>query len=230
MSAAVRGRIAIVLDDWGYNMTNIPALSDIKDPITISILPNLPYSKQVAEDVKKRGYQVILHLPLESKGNEHPEKDTLYCNMGEREITEKLKQMLTSIPGISGVNNHQGSKATEDARMMSIVLSELKREGLFFLDSFSTNKSVCSKVAKAIGIRYAKRDIFMDMPPSKLQDSELRVYIQGQLDKLCGIAIKKGYAIGIGHSRKVTLDVLRNVIPQLKKKGIKFVFVSELVR
>ena len=227
-SIAVRGRIAIVLDDWGYNINNLPALFDIRTPITIAVLPNLPYSKQVAEVAKREGYQVILHLPLESRCGERSEKDTLYCSMNRNEITERLKQILNSVPGISGVNNHQGSKATEDTIMMSIILSELKREGLFFLDSFSTNKSVCSEVAKAIGMRYAKRDIFMDIPPAKLKDSELRAYIQGQLDKLCGIAIKKGYAIGIGHDRKVTLDVLRNVIPQLKKKGIKFVFLSEL--
>ena len=230
VSVTVRGRVAIVLDDWGYNMANLSALSDIKTPIAISVLPNLPYSKQVAAIAKREGYQVILHLPLESRGNKHPEKDTLYCSMNEREITEKLKQMSNSVPGISGVNNHQGSKATEDVRMMGIILSELKREGLFFLDSFSTNKSICSEVAKTIGIRYAKRDIFMDIPDSKLKDEELHAYIKGQLDKLCEIAIKRGYAIGIGHDRKITLGVLRDIIPQLKKKGIQFVFLSELVR
>jgi len=227
-SVGVRGRIAIVLDDWGYNTNNLSAFSDLKTPITISILPNLPYSKQVAQAAKRQGHQLILHLPLESKGNEHAEKDTLYCNMNEGEITEKLKQMLNSVPGISGANNHQGSKATEDTRMMSIVLSELKRERLFFLDSFSTNKSVCSKIAKAIGIRYAKRDIFMDIPNSKLKNEALRAYIRGQLDKLYIIAIKKGYAIGIGHDRKTTLDVLKDAIPQLENRGIKFVFLSEL--
>lgn len=230
VSAAVRGRIAIVLDDWGYNENNLSALSDIKIPITISILPNLPYSKQVAELATRQGHQVILHLPLESKGNEHPEKDTLYCNMGERETTEKLQQMLNSVPGISGVNNHQGSKATEDARMIGIILSELKNENLFFLDSFTTNRSTCQKVAKEIGAKYAKRDVFLDEPPSRLKDEELCAYIKGQLDKLCRIAIKRGYAIGIGHDRKVTLDVLKSVMPQLEKKGIKFVFLSELVR
>jgi len=228
VSAAVRGRIAIVLDDWGYNINNISALSDIKAPITIAVFPNDPYSKQVARAALRQGHQVIEHLPLESKSNEHPEKDTLYCNMDECEITEKLKQMLTSVPGISGVNNHQGSKATEDERMMGIILSELKNENLFFLDSFTTNRSICQKVAKAAGVKYARRDVFMDIPDSKFKNEDLLTYIKGQLDKLCGVALKRGYAIGIGHDRKVTLDVLKSAIPQLKKKGIKLVFLSEL--
>lgn len=223
-----RGRIAIVLDDWGYNINNLSTLSDIKAPITIAVFPNLPYSKQVAQAALSQGHQVIEHLPLESKSNEHPEKDTLYCNMDEREIIAKLKQMLASVPGISGVNNHQGSKATEDARMMGIILSELKNENLFFLDSFTTNRSICQNVAKTVGVKYARRDVFIDIPDSKFKNEDLRTYIKGQLDKLCGVALKRGYAIGIGHDRKVTLDVLKSAIPQLKKKGIKLVFLSEL--
>ena len=92
-SVAVKGQIAIVLDDWGYDPTVLSYLFEIKSPITISVLPNLRYSKQIAEDAKRKGYQVILHLPLESKSNERPEKDTLYCNMDEQEIIQGLRQM-----------------------------------------------------------------------------------------------------------------------------------------
>lgn len=230
VSAAVSGRISIVLDDWGYNMNNLSFLFEINTPVTIAVLPNLPYSKKIAETAKAKGGQIILHLPLESKSGITPEKDTLYCAMDKNEISEKLKQLLNSVPGISGVNNHQGSKATEDLRMMSIVLSELKDDGLFFLDSLTTNRSVCQELAMTIGIKYAKRDVFLDLPSSELKNEELRSYIQGQLDKLCEIAIKRGYAIGIGHDRKSTIEVLKDAVPQLEKKGIRFVFLSELAR
>lgn len=229
ISAVVNGRVAIVLDDWGYNMNNLSALSDINVPITIAVLPNLAHSLEIAQIAKAKGKQVILHLPLESQAGERPEKDTLYCSMDQKEISQRLKAILNSLPGISGVNNHQGSKATEDIRMMSIVLSELKNKKLFFLDSYTTNKSVCQKVAAEIGIKYAKRDIFLDEPASKLGDEELRVYIKGQLDKLSAIAAKRGYAVGIGHDRKTTLNVLKEIIPRLRKKGVKFVFISGLV-
>jgi polysaccharide deacetylase 2 family uncharacterized protein YibQ len=223
-----KARVSIVLDDWGYNQTDLPLLFQIKSPITIAVLPNLQFSKQVAQSASAHGYQVILHLPLESKSNKSPEKDTLYSNMDNRTLTQSLRQILNSSPGISGVNNHQGSKATEDPRMMRIVLSELKRRKLFFLDSLTTDNSVCAQAAKNAGIKYAQRDIFLDLPSLKLTEQQLRSYIQAQLYKLSQIAVKNGFAIGIGHDRKTTLRVLNDVLPRLEKKGIKLVFVSEL--
>ena len=226
---STKGRVAIILDDWGYNSSDLALLFKIKEPIAVSILPNLRYSEQVARDVKIRGYQTMLHLPLESRHNEIPEQDTVYCAMSKDEIIKSLRLSLKSVPGVAGVNNHQGSKATENDRLMKIILGELKKDNLFFLDSVTTSKSVCPAIAKEIGIKHAKRDIFFDEPPSKLDDKEQALYIQKQLYKLSDLAISKGYAIGIGHDKKITLKVLKDVLPQLERKGIKFVFVSTLV-
>ena len=227
-SIPIKGRVAIVLDDWGYNSSDLALLFKIKYPITVSILPNLRHSERVAKDAKIRGYQTMLHLPLESRHNEIPEQDTIYCAMNKDEIIKSLRLSLKSVPGVSGVNNHQGSKATENARTMKIILTELKNDRLFFLDSLTTSKSVCSAVAQEIGLKYAKRDIFLDEPPSRLEEKEQVLYIQKQLYKLSDLAIRKGYAIGIGHDKKVTLKVLKDVLPQLERKGIKIVFVSAL--
>ena len=229
-TVAVKGKVAIVLDDWGYNSSDLSLLFDIKRPVTVSILPNLRYSEKVAREAKHNGYETMLHLPLESRNNEISEKDTIYCCMNQDEIIRALKLSLATVPGISGVNNHQGSKATEDTRTMGIVLAELKNEKLFFLDSLTTDKSVCPATAKKIGLKYAKRDIFLDEPPSKLGDKEQSLYIQKQLYKLSSLAIRKGSAIGIGHDKKITLKVLRDMMPQLEKQGIKFVFMSELAQ
>ena len=228
-SIPIKGKVAIVLDDWGYNSSDLTLLFKIKEPITVSILPNLRYSEQIAKNARIRGYQTMLHLPLESRHNEIPEQDTIYCAMNKNEIIKSLRLSLKSVPGISGVNNHQGSKATENARTMKIILAELKNDKLFFLDSLTTSKSVCSIIAKEIGIKHAKRDVFFDEPPSKLDDKEQALYVQKQLYKLSDLAIRQGYAIGIGHDKKITLKVLKDVLPQLEKKGIKFVFVSALV-
>ena len=227
---AAKGKVAIVLDDWGYNNNDLNFLSEIKSPITVAVLPNLQFSAVIAEGAKKRGFQVILHLPLESKSNKSPEKDTLYCNMSNRKLAQSLRQILTSVSNISGVNNHQGSKATEDPRVMGIVLTELKRNNLFFLDSQTTNKSICENAARKVGVKYAKRDIFLDLPSVKLTEQQIRSYIQAQLFRLSEVASQNGSAIGIGHDRKVTLSVLKDVLPRLEKKGIKFVFISELER
>jgi len=224
----VKGRIAIVIDDWGYSLNNAHYLQDIKAPITVAVLPGLPYSKTISRIARENGKQVILHLPLESKANKHPEKNTIYCSMSESEITAKFNQALRSVPGISGVNNHQGSKATEDYRVMGIILPEVKRKNLFFLDSRTTDKSVCGGIAKKSGTRYAKKDVFLDLPSPALKDEKLKVYIKRQLIKLCQIALKRGYAVAIGHDRKDTLEVLKDNLPFLEEKGIKIIFASDL--
>ena len=226
----IKARIAIVLDDWGYYSSTLPLLHEIRRPITIAILPNHTYSRQVAAYAQKNGYQTILHLPLESRNNKGAEEDTLYCAMDENQMREQLERLIRIVPGISGVNNHQGSQATENARMMEIILTELNKEKLFFLDSLTTSGSVCSQVAKHVGIRFAKRDVFLDTPPDRLDEDRLRAYIARQLDQLAGIAMKRGYAVGIGHDREVTLSVLKESMPLLEKEGIKFVFLSELVK
>ena len=226
----VKGRVTIVLDDWGYNSSDLDLLFKIKRPITVSILPNLRYSEKIAKDAKDRGYGTMLHLPLESRNNEIPEKGTIYCTMDKDEIIKSLKLSLKSVPGVSGVNNHQGSKGTEDSRTMKIILSELKNDKLFFLDSLTTSKSVCSNIAKTIGLKYAKRDVFLDEPDSKLGDEEQINYVKKQLNKLSDLAIKRGWAVGIGHDKKITLSLISDMMPQLEKKGIKFVFVPELTK
>ncbi len=226
----IKARIAIVLDDWGYYSSTLPMLYEIGRPVTLAVLPNLKYSEWVAVDAVKNGYQTILHLPLESQSNKWAEKDTIYCAMDKDLQREKLKLLLNSVPGVSGVNNHQGSKGTEDRVLMTMVMSELKKKKMFYLDSVTTHRSVCPQVAKVVGIRFARRDVFLDIPQPALEGERLRAYIKQQLDKLYAQALKKGYAIGIGHDRKMTLSVLKEMMPYMEKKGVKFVFISELAR
>jgi polysaccharide deacetylase 2 family uncharacterized protein YibQ len=148
----------------------------------------------------------------------------------EKEVREKLDVLLTSIPGIAGVNNHQGSKATKDARLMRLILSEIEKKGLFFLDSRTTSKSVCPKVATGLGVRFAQSDGFIDIPPFKYNEKEYQEYVRKNLKRLSAIAAKKGSAIMIGHDLKATMDVLSTEIPKLEREGFKFVFLSELVQ
>ncbi len=223
-------RIAIVIDDWGYNLNNLESLYQIKKPVTLAVLPNLKYSKHISIEARKKGYEVLLHLPLESKSNKNPESGVIRCNMFETEVVAKLDKAFKGISKVSGVNNHQGSNATENPKLMGIVLSYIKRQKLFFLDSVTTNKSVCAEICKDIGVKYAKRDIFLDLPERKLKGKNLENYIRGQLDKLAELALKRGYAIGIGHDRPTTLRVVGEMMPKLEKRGIKIMRVSDLVR
>ncbi|MDP2044111.1 MAG: divergent polysaccharide deacetylase family protein, partial [Candidatus Omnitrophota bacterium] len=122
-----------------------------------------------------------------------------------------------------GVSNHMGSRITEDASSSAMIMQEVKKHNLYFLDSFVTAKSVCARLAKKMGLSFAKRDIFLD----NRDDPE---YIRSQIIGLKNLARSRGQAIGIGHDRKNTLLILKEMLPRLAEEGYKFVFVSEIAR
>jgi len=220
---AIKGKIAIVLDDWGYNLNNLYLLEQLKYPLTMSVLPNLNYSRPVAEELHKRGFEIILHLPMEPHEKYRLEQNTLLTSMDDATIKATLNQDLLNVPYAKGVSNHMGSKASEDSRVMRIIFNELKRKHFYFLDSLVSSESVGLDVANELRLAFSKRDVFLD-------NKEEPEYIKGQISKLKTRAMVYGRAIGIGHDRKVTLEVLKEVMPQMAKEGYQFVFVSDLVK
>jgi len=219
----VKGKIAIVLDDWGYNTRNLKFLDNLKYPLTFSVLPNLPYSASVARQLNRRGFEVILHLPMEPREEFRLEKGTVIISMDAEEIRRIIEADLKSVNPVKGVSNHMGSRATADLRTIKVVFKELKKKRLYFLDSLVAGSSVCQQVAKEERISFAVRDVFLD-------NEEDPAYIRGQINQLKVKAEIHGYAVGIGHDRKNTLEVLRETMPQLAKEGYRFVFVSEVAR
>ena len=217
-------KIAIVLDDWGYNLKNLGALKQIKEPLTLAILPRRDFSLAVAKAVQELNQEAILHLPLEPhQGRDgRLEPETILVGMDKPEALKILDADIKSVPGIKGVSNHMGSRATENAALMGIILAELKRRGLYFLDSL-TGKTVCKGLAEKMGLPYERRQVFLD---NKSDEK----YILSQFELLAKIAKQRGSAIGIGHDRPKTLEVLVKAIPEFKKRGFQFVFVSELVQ
>lgn len=220
---AVKGKIAIVIDDWGYSLNNVQLLEELRYPITCSILPGLNYSESVAREAQTKGYEVILHLPMEPYEKYRLERRTIMTSLDEKSIKGIIKQDLDSLVYAKGVSNHMGSRATEDSRTMEIIFQELKKRHLYFLDSMSSVKSICFALARKMNLGFAKRDVFLD-------NEEEPGYIRGQIYKLKTKAKVYGRAIGIGHDRRITLEVLKEMMPELEKEGYKFVFVSELVK
>jgi len=220
---ALKGRIAIVIDDWGYNLHNLYILEQIKYPLTVSILPNLDYSRTLAASLDKRGLEIILHLPMEPHEKFRLEKNTILTTMDEQAIRNILAQDLDDISYAKGVSNHMGSKATEDLKTMSIVFRELKKRNLFFLDSLVSPRTICFNLANKMHLGFVKRDVFLD-------NKEEAGYIRQQIHRLKARARIYGQAVGIGHDRQITLEVLKEVMPELEKQGYRFVFVSELVK
>lgn len=217
------GKIAIVLDDWGYNLNNLEAIKELKEPLTLAILPRRTYSAQVAKAAKDYNKEAILHLPLEphQESKYHLEPETILTDMSRRQILKILELDFKSVPYIKGVSNHMGSFATENEPLMKIIFEELRKRRLYFLDSF-TGRTICKDLAEGMSLPYARRHVFLD----NKSDAE---YILAQIEVLAKIARQEGSAIGIGHDRTKTLEVLTKAIPDLRKRGFKFVRVSELV-
>ncbi len=220
---AIKGKIAIVIDDWGYNLNNLYILDQIKYPLTVSILPNLDYSRTVATALYKRGMEVILHLPMEPHEKYRLERNTILTSMDEQTIRNIITQDLDDIAYAKGVSNHMGSKVTEDYRTMDIIFKELKKRNLFFMDSLVSSKTICADLAKKIHLGFVRRGVFLD-------NKEEAAYIRQQIHKLKIKARVYGQAVGIGHDREITLKVLSEVMPELEKQGYQFVFVSDLVK
>ena len=220
----IRGKIAIVIDDWGYNTNNLYMLEEIEYPLTLAILPFRNYSRKIAEFGHSHNFEIIIHMPMEPDGRDNLglEPRTLMTSMGDEIVKMILNDAYNNIPYAKGMNNHMGSLATQDERFVSIIFNELKRNNLYFLDSFVVSNSVCKEVSRDVGIKFAKRSIFLD----NKSNSE---YIRGQLMELVAEVDKTGSAIGIGHDKRNTLEILREVMPQLAKNGYKFVFLSEVV-
>ncbi|MEI8176318.1 MAG: divergent polysaccharide deacetylase family protein [Candidatus Omnitrophota bacterium] len=221
-----RVQIAIVLDDFGNSYQNIEAVMNINRPMTFSILPHLPYSKKISERVHRRGFEAILHLPMEAHKEDRPvrsEPGTITTAMNQDEIISRMESALACTPYVEGVSNHQGSKATESEAVMRPLLLALKKKGLFFFDSFSSGKSVGAKVARETGIRFARRDVFLD-------NNEDFKAIKAEMDILVKRAKKNGYAIGIGHDRKRTVAALALLVMEAEKEGVEFVPLSRLIR
>jgi uncharacterized protein len=221
---AEKARVAIVMDDFGYNMNHFDTLFSIRQPITLSILPDLPYSEKIAKLAREHGYEAILHLPLEAHNKEVKEEvDTIKSGMPEPQIKKRLSKEIASVPGLTGVSNHMGSKATEDKKLMTAIFRYLKNRNLYFFDSLTSEHSICREAAGSAGIKYARRDIFLD-------NTDKTDYIAKQLRSLERFALKKGRAIAICHDRNNTIKVLAKMMPAMAERGIKFVYLREMVK
>jgi len=222
-AAGAKGRIAIVIDDWGYHLDNLAIIKKIKVPLTCAILPNLKKSSLVARELNRLGFEIILHLPMEPKEKYRLESNTITLITDARQIHDILDKDLASVIFAKGISNHMGSRITEDRKISAIVVAEAKKRKLYFLDSFVTAKSVCREISAKLKVRFARRDVFLDN-----QDDP--VYIRAQLIKLKNLAGRQRTVIAIGHDRRNTLTVLNQILPTMKKEGYEFVFVSELAR
>ena len=155
-------RLAIILDDLGNDRRAAEAVFAMPYPVTLSILPKQAHSKEIAEQAHKRGYQAMLHLPMQSIGKEHAEAQ-IASGMSSAEVSRLVTQFLNELPGVAGVNNHQGSESTGDPRLMAELMPVLREHKLFYVDSRTSTATVAYDTAQKSGVPAAFRNVpFLD--------------------------------------------------------------------
>jgi polysaccharide deacetylase 2 family uncharacterized protein YibQ len=221
--AAGAPKIALIVDDCGQWIDTERGFIALPVPLTLSVLPDVHYTATIAAEAAKAGKGVMLHLPMETLSGLNPGPGKVTTEMTDAQITAQVEDDLAQVPLAAGVNNHEGSKASADARVMRDVIDVLaKRGNLFFIDSKTSAASVAERVAAGGGVPTASRDVFLDNQASV-------DYTVAQLREAALIARRTGSAIAIGHPRPTTLEAVREMIPELQASGIEFVLARDLV-
>jgi uncharacterized protein len=222
-SAPDHARLAIILDDLGNDRSAAEAIFALPYPLTISVLPNHVHSVEIAEEAHRRGYQVMLHLPMESVGQGKPESQELRPGMSGRDVSALVDGFLRAVPDVAGVNNHQGSQSTADVKLMDELMPVLREHRLFYVDSRTTAATVAYDAAQRAGVQSGFRNVpFLD-------DVAEVAAVRKQLRLALREAGEKGGGIAIGHPHPATLKALAEVLPEANSKGVQLVFASELV-
>lgn len=215
-------KIAIIIDDMGYNYSQGVKAIALPGAITYAIIPHSPKASFFALEAQKHNKEVMLHAPMSTVHNTPLGKHGLTENMNEADFKEALRLSLDSLPGAIGVNNHMGSLLTQKSLPMEWVMQSLKKRRLYFIDSRTTASSVAWQVAQDFNIPSLKRDVFLDHTPTT-------AFIAQQFKLLISIAKRKGYAVAIAHPYPETINYLKQQLPMLAQHNIALVPASELV-
>ncbi len=218
-----RGRLGIIIDDIGYGRVGVEGFDRLQCPLNFAILPHAPRALQEAEAAVKAGHLIMLHQPMEPiDPSIIMKEDAITVDMTDEEILALIDHNLSLIPGVEGINNHMGSMATADERIMRNVLSVVKERGLFFIDSRTSSNSIGFKLGEDMGVPVGKNSSFID------NESDVE-YIKERIRYLARKALESGSLIGIGHDRPATFEALSQMIEELETAGVELIYVRELL-
>lgn len=214
--------IALIFDDLGESLRDLREIYSLDIPLTISVIPNLRFSKNIAHIASRCGFSVLVHLPLEPANEQEYQTDKyefITSDLSSREVISLLRRQLNSIRIAIGVNNHMGSRATENPKLMKIILRELKKRGLIFIDSRTSLKSIAYNQARKMEVVSGYNQGFLDATDS------IEV-IEERMKELVALAQQIGKIIVIAHPRKNTLRFLKSRLPALRKK-VEFITIKD---
>lgn len=218
---SLRGRLAVCIDDGGRDLDSQRVYEQMGIPLTLAVMPNQPYTQEAAARWTAAGLPVIIHQPMESVSGAAAEKVLLLTTMDSAAQRQILADSFRQIPQAVGLNNHQGSKATTDRRTMDTVMAALAARGMFFFDSATNTTTAADAAAAAAGVPYVRNQLFVD---NSADVEEIKAMIR----KGARMAAANGNAVIIGHCRPHTAEAFRQAVPELRRAGIEFVYLSSL--
>ena len=223
-----KARLAIIIDDFGQSREGVQEMMQIGRPLTFAVMPFGEFTKQDAENGYTKGYEIIVHLPMEPMHGQMSwlGKNPILCSQGNEKISSVTKMSLEDVPHAVGANVHMGSKASADSRVMGCILQEVARKGFFFVDSRTGANSVIKAMATEFAIPCLERNVFLD-------GQQPQSHIVRQLRQAQEIALKNGYAVAIGHvgveGGKPTAAAITSMLAEFDRNGVELVFVSDLL-
>lgn len=229
-SGESRGAIALVIDDLGYSDEALARVSALPGPLALAVLPEAPGASRAAALARERGWDLLVHLPMEPDTGSTTET-LVSVGQSAAEVARRLDLALSRVPGAVGVNNHQGSRATADRATVSALLSAVGERGLFFLDSRTTAATVVPAEARRLGVALLSRDVFLDDVPAGARAAEEAAgpeAIAAAWERALSVVAKKGQAVVLAHPRRDSLDFLERALAGLEARGLRLVRTSEL--
>lgn len=207
-SPVYAGKLAIVIDDFGYRPHNENQVLAMPSAVSVAVLPNAPHAHEMATKAHNSGHEVLIHLPMAPLSKQPLEKDTLRPEMSSDEIERIIRDAYGKVPFAVGLNNHMGSAMTSSLFGMQKVMQALERYNLYFLDSMTIGNSQAMRAAQGTGVKVIKRKVFLD-------DTQNEADIRVQFNRAVQLARRNGSAIAIGHPHPSTVRVLQQMLPTL---------------
>lgn len=223
--AGVHARIAIIIDDLGYQLQAGQRAIALPGPLAFAFIPGAPRATMLARMAHQEGKEVLVHLPLQATTDERPHEPVgIELDMSRERVGSVFEQALESVPHAVGINSHRGSLLTRHPGHMQWLMEEISaREDLFFVDSYTTHHSVALQIAAEAGVDAVKRDVFLD--PDRAPET-----VEREFARMKRLAQQHGQVVAIGHPYSATLDLLEARLPELEQEGFELVSISELVR
>ena len=206
--SAGAAQLAIVIDDFGYRKQDDNRILELPPQVSIAILPNSPFGREMAEKAHRQGREILIHMPMAPISKQPLERDTLRPSMSAAEIDQLIKAAIVRVPYAVGMNNHMGSAMTSDLTAMQHVMTSLSGSGFYFLDSVTIGSTKATQAAQGKPVRVLRRQVFLDNVQTEEETRK-------QLNRAVALARKQGSVIAIGHPHPSTVRALHKLVPML---------------